>query len=133
MRKCAGHRVLALNRGEAEKYLTVKVLAPEESILKYLDKQIVTKENPFTAPVLREAAEDSYRRLIAPAIEREIRGSLTEKAETLPRKENEDAGLMARGILVNLGQLDIRLLHGEEAYMEGLKLNHGRRPMTPEP
>ena len=81
VRKCAGHRVLALNRGEAEKYLTVKVLAPEESILKYLDKQIVTKENPFTAPVLREAAEDSYRRLIAPAIEREIRGSLTEKAE----------------------------------------------------
>ena len=82
VRKCAGHRVLALNRGEAEKYLTVKVLAPEESILKYLDKQIVTKENPFTAPVLREAAEDSYRRLIAPAIEREIRGSLTEKAES---------------------------------------------------
>ena len=82
VRKCAGHRVLALNRGEAEKYLTVKVLAPEESILKYLDKQIVTKENPFTAPVLREAAEDSYRRLIAPAIEREIRDSLTEKAES---------------------------------------------------
>ncbi len=82
VRKCAGHRVLALNRGEAEKYLTVKVLAPEESILKYLDKQIVTKENPFTTPVLREAAEDSYRRLIAPAIEREIRGSLTEKAES---------------------------------------------------
>ena len=82
VRKCAGHRVLALNRGEAEKYLTVKVLAPEESILKYLDKQIVTKENPFTAPVLREAAGGSYRRLIAPAIEREIRGSLTEKAES---------------------------------------------------
>ena len=82
VRKCAGHRILALNRGEAEKYLTVKVLAPEESILKYLDKQIVTKENPFTAPVLREAAEDSYRRLIAPAIEREIRSSLTEKAES---------------------------------------------------
>ena len=82
VRKCVGHRILALNRGEAEKYLTVKVLAPEESILKYLDKQIVTKENPFTAPVLREAAEDSYRRLIAPAIEREIRGSLTEKAES---------------------------------------------------
>ena len=82
VRKCVGHRIQALNRGEAEKYLTVKVLAPEESILKYLDKQIVTKENPFTAPVLREAAEDSYRRLIAPAIEREIRGSLTEKAES---------------------------------------------------
>ena len=58
---------------------------------------------------------------------------LKEKAETLPRKANEDAGLMARGILVNLGVLDIDLLHGEEAYMQGLKLNHGRRSMTPEP
>lgn len=58
---------------------------------------------------------------------------LQEKAETLPRKANEDAGLMARGILVNLGQLDIDLLHGEEAYMQGLKLNHGRRKMVPLP
>ena len=58
---------------------------------------------------------------------------LKEKAETLPRKANEDAGLMARGILVNLGVLDIDLLHGEEAYMQGLKLNHGRRKMEPRP
>lgn len=58
---------------------------------------------------------------------------LKEAAETLPRKKNEDSGLMARGILVNLGELDIKLLHGQEAYKEGLKLNHGRRPMVPLP
>ncbi|HIZ78169.1 MAG TPA: RNA-binding transcriptional accessory protein [Candidatus Lachnoclostridium stercorigallinarum] len=81
VRKCAGHRVLALNRGEAEKYLTVKILAPEEVILRYLEKQVIIRDNPNTAPVLRAVVEDSYKRLIAPAIEREIRGSLTEKAE----------------------------------------------------
>ena len=81
VKKCAGHRVLALNRGEKEKVLTVKVEAPEENILRYLEKQIVTQDNPYTGPVLREVAADSYRRLIAPAIEREIRSALTETAE----------------------------------------------------
>lgn len=79
--KIAGHRVLALNRGEKEKILTVKVEAPEEDILRYLDKKVITRDNSITAPVLREVVEDSYRRLIAPAIEREIRSDLTEKAE----------------------------------------------------
>ena len=79
--KLAGHRVLALNRGEKEKILTVKVSAPEEEILQYLNRQVITRDNPVTAPVLREVVEDSYRRLIAPAIEREIRNELTEKAE----------------------------------------------------
>ena len=81
VKKCAGHRVLALNRGEKEKVLTVKVEAPKENILRYLEKQIITRDNPYTAPVLREVAADSYRRLIAPAIEREIRSALTETAE----------------------------------------------------
>ena len=81
VKKCAGHRVLALNRGEKEKVLTVKVDAPEETILRYLEKQVITQENPYTTPVLKEVAEDSYRRLIAPAIEREIRSFLTENAE----------------------------------------------------
>ena len=71
--KLAGHRVLALNRGEKEKFLTVKVEAPEEEILR--------SDNPYTTPVLKEAADDSYKRLIAPAIEREIRNELTERAE----------------------------------------------------
>ena len=79
--KVAGHRVLAINRGEKEKILTVKISAPEEEILRYLEKQVITKENKNTSPVLSAAVEDSYRRLIAPAIEREIRNDLTEKAE----------------------------------------------------
>ena len=79
--KIAGYRVLAVNRGEKEKFLTVKIEAPEEKILHYLEKQVITKDNPITSPVLREVIADSYKRLIAPAIEREIRGALTEKAE----------------------------------------------------
>ncbi|MDM8209487.1 Tex family protein [Mediterraneibacter glycyrrhizinilyticus] len=79
--KLAGHRILALNRGEKEKFLTVKVEAPEEDILLYLEKKIVHKDNPYTTSVLKETVEDSYHRLIAPAIEREIRNELTEKAE----------------------------------------------------
>ena len=81
VKKIAGHRVLALNRGEAEKVLTVKVNAPQERILRYLEKKMITKENEYTTPVICAAVEDSYDRLIAPAIEREIRNDLTEKAE----------------------------------------------------
>ena len=81
LKKLAGHRILALNRGEAEKVLTVKLEAPKERILRYLEKQLITRENPYTSPALAEVALDSYDRLIAPAIEREIRNELTEKAE----------------------------------------------------
>ena len=81
LKKAAGHRILALNRGEKEKFLTVKIEAPEERILRFLEKKVITKENPVTGPVLQEVAADSYNRLIAPAIEREIRNELTEKAE----------------------------------------------------
>ena len=81
VKKLAGHRVLALNRGEKEKFLTIKVAAPEEEILRYLEKQVITCDNPNTTPILKEVTEDSYKRLIAPAIEREIRSDLTEKAE----------------------------------------------------
>ena len=79
--KLAGHRILALNRGEKEKFLTVKIEAPEEDILRYLEKQVIRRDNPYTRPVLKDVVEDSYKRLIAPAIEREIRNELTEKAE----------------------------------------------------
>lgn len=81
VKKCAGHRVLALNRGEKEKILTVKIEAPVDTILRYLEKQTITRQNPYTTPLLLEAAADSYDRLIAPAIEREVRGELTETAE----------------------------------------------------
>ncbi len=79
--RLAGHRTLALNRGEKEKILTVKIEAPEEDILRYLEKKTIHTDNPYTTPVLKETVEDSYKRLIAPAIEREIRNDLTEKAE----------------------------------------------------
>ena len=81
IKKLAGHRILALNRGEKEKFLTVKVNAPEEEILRYLEHQVITKENPVTSPVLKEVVDDCYKRLIAPAIEREIRSNLTDQAE----------------------------------------------------
>ena len=81
IKKVAGHRTLALNRGEKEKVLTVKVVAPVERILMFLEKKVITSENPITTPVLKEVVADSYDRLIAPAIEREIRNELSEKAE----------------------------------------------------
>ena len=79
--KLPGHKILALNRGEKEKILTVKINAPEEDILRYLNKKIIVKENPNTTEILKEVVEDSYKRLTGPAIEREIRSSLTEMAE----------------------------------------------------
>ncbi|WP_097015730.1 Tex family protein [Anaerocolumna aminovalerica] len=79
--KLAGHRVLALNRGENEKILTVKVVAPEDRILRFLETKVIIRENPYTTNLLKATIEDSYKRLIAPAIEREIRNDLTEKAE----------------------------------------------------
>ncbi len=79
--RLAGHRILALNRGEKEKFLTVKIEAPEEDIIRYLEKKTIHGNNEYTAPVLKEAVADAYKRLIAPAIEREIRNDLTEKAE----------------------------------------------------
>ena len=81
VKKLAGHRILAINRGEKEKLLNVKLEVPEERIFAYLRKKLIVRENPYTTPVLEGAADDSYKRLIAPAIEREIRNELTERAE----------------------------------------------------
>lgn len=77
----ASHRVLALNRGEKEKFLTVRIEAPAEEILRYLEKHIIKRNNPYTTQILRTTIADAYSRLIAPAIEREVRSELTEKAE----------------------------------------------------
>ena len=81
VKKAAGHRILALNRGENEKILTVKIVAPEERILQFLAKKVIISGNEVTMPVLRDVIDDSYHRLIAPAIERDIRNELPEKAE----------------------------------------------------
>ena len=117
--KLAGHRVLALNRGEAEKVLSVKIEAPQEDILRFLEKQVITRDNPNTKPVLQETIADSYDRLIAPAIEREIRADLTEKAE--------DGAISVFG--KNLGQLLMQppiagkvVLGWDPAFRTGCKL-----------
>ncbi len=117
--KIAGHRVLALNRGEKEKFLVVKLEAPEERILGYLGKKIITTSNEALAAVLRDTIEDSYKRLIAPAIEREIRNELTEKAE--------DGAIKVFG--KNLGQLLMQppvagrnVLGWDPAFRTGCKL-----------
>lgn len=81
LKKVVGHRVLAINRGEKEKVLTVKVQAPEEEIIRYLEKMTILVNNEYTTPILKDVAQDSYHRLIEPAIEREIRNELSEKAE----------------------------------------------------
>ncbi|MBD5520054.1 MAG: RNA-binding transcriptional accessory protein [Lachnospiraceae bacterium] len=81
VKKVAGHRTLAINRGEDEKFLTVKVDAPEERILQYLRTKVIKNDNNVTTPILEDVITDSYDRLIAPAIEREVRNDLTEKAE----------------------------------------------------
>lgn len=81
LNKVAGYRILAMNRGEKEKFLTVKIAAPEDRIIGYLEKRIITQNNPYTSQLLQSAIADSYKRLIAGAIEREIRSDLTEKAE----------------------------------------------------
>lgn len=81
VKKIPGHRILAINRGEKEKVLTVRIEAPEERIISFLERQIIKKDNPYTSPVLSETIKDSYKRLIAGAIEREIRSELTEKAQ----------------------------------------------------
>lgn len=79
--KVAGHRVLAINRGEAEKILTVSIQAPEEKAIGYLEKRIITSDNEFTTPLLKATVQDAYDRLIAPAVERDIRSDLTSRAE----------------------------------------------------
>ncbi|MBR5047885.1 MAG: RNA-binding transcriptional accessory protein [Eubacterium sp.] len=81
LEKISGHRILAVNRGEKEKILTVKVEAPEKQILHALNKTLIRGQNPNTEPYIREAIADSYIRLIAPAIERDIRNELTERAQ----------------------------------------------------
>ncbi len=117
--KIAGHRTLAINRGEKEKILTVKIEAPTERIIRFLEKKVITKDNANTTPALQEAVADSYERLIAPAIERDIRNELTEKAE--------DGAISVFG--KNLEQLLMQppitgkgVLGGDPAFRTGCKL-----------
>ena len=81
VRKMTGYRTLAINRGEKEKFLSVKIDAPADEIIGYLIHEVVVRDNPNTNDILKDAIADSYERLIAPSIERDIRSSLTEAAE----------------------------------------------------
>ena len=81
VRKMTGYRTLAINRGEKEKFLSVKIDAPVDEIIGYLIREVVVRDNPNTNDILKDAIADSYERLIAPSIERDIRSSLTEAAE----------------------------------------------------
>ncbi|MCR4923452.1 MAG: RNA-binding transcriptional accessory protein [Lachnospiraceae bacterium] len=81
IKKAAGHRILALNRGEAEGFLTVTIEDPKDRILTYLEKKTITSDNEYTSPILKEVCKDAYTRLIEPSIERELRNDLTEMAE----------------------------------------------------
>lgn len=81
VRKMTGYRTLAINRGEKEKFLSVKIESPVDEITGYLIRQVIVRDNPNTNDILRNTITDSYERLIAPSIERDIRSSLTEAAE----------------------------------------------------
>ena len=81
VKKIAGHRILAINRGEKEKFLSVKIDVPEDDIVSYLIQKNIKHTNPEADEIISEAVKDSYKRLIAPAIERDIRNELTETAE----------------------------------------------------
>lgn len=117
--KIAGYRILAINRGEKEKFLTVKVVAPEERIVRYLKKKTMVNDNEYTTPALTATVEDSYKRLIAPAIEREVRNELTERAEDVSIKvfgKNLEQLLMQPPIV---GQV---VLGWDPAFRTGCKL-----------
>ncbi|MCR4782314.1 MAG: RNA-binding transcriptional accessory protein [Lachnospiraceae bacterium] len=118
--KIAGFRVLALNRGEKEKFLQVKINAPEEDILNYLEKKVIVKDNPNTNEVLREAVSDSYSRLIAPSIEREVRNMLTENAED---KAIDVFKKNLSGLLMQPPIAGLTVLGWDPAFRTGCKLS----------
>ena len=113
------HRILAINRGEKEKFLKVKLETPDEKILDYLEKQIILDKKSQFAGLLEEAIQDSYKRLIAPSIEREIRNDLTEKAE---EKAIKVFGKNAKQLLMQPPIKDIVVMGFDPAYRTGCKI-----------
>ena len=113
------HRILAINRGEKEEFLKVKLETPDDKILNYLEKQIVQDVKSQFAIILNEVIEDSYKRLIAPSIEREIRADLTEKAE---EKAIKVFGKNAKQLLMSPPIKDITVMGFDPAYRTGCKI-----------
>ena len=118
--KMANHRVLALNRGEKEKVLRVKLVSPDDQIVTWLKKQVVTNEKALTTPLLNAAVEDSYKRLISPSIEREIRNHLTERAEEEAIKV---FGKNTKSLLLVAPVKDMRVLAIDPSFRTGCKLS----------
>lgn len=119
LKKLAGHNILAINRGEKEGILSVKIELPMEKFCRYLEKKIITKENPYTTPVLQDTIKDSYTRLIEPSIERELRSYLTENAQDMAIK------VFAKNLEQLLMQPPIRdkvVLGWDPAFRTGCKL-----------
>ncbi|HZX21413.1 MAG TPA: Tex family protein [Clostridia bacterium] len=117
--RIANHRVLALNRGEKEKKLKVKLISPDDEIIEDLINQTVTNDKSITNEVLKEATEDSYKRLISPSIEREIRNTLTEKAEEEAIKV---FGKNTKPLLLTAPVRDVRVLAIDPGYRTGCKI-----------
>ena len=117
--KIANHRILALNRGENEKKLKVKLLSPDDEVIGYLTKQVITNNNAITKNVLQEAIEDSYKRLISPSIEREVRNLLTERAEEEAIKV---FGKNTKPLLLIAPVKDVRVLAIDPSYRTGCKI-----------
>ena len=117
--KIANHRILAINRGEKEKKLKVKLSSPDEDIILYLNKQVIVNSKAITTSLLQEAIEDSYKRLISPSIEREIRNLLTEKAEEEAIKV---FGKNTKPLLLIPPVKDVRVLAIDPSFRTGCKL-----------
>ncbi len=117
--KIANHRILALNRGEKEKKIKVRLVSPDDSVIEYLKKQVIRNKNTITNTLLGEAIEDSYKRLISPSIEREIRSILTERAEEEAIKV---FGKNTKPLLLMAPVKDVRVLAIDPSYRTGCKI-----------
>ena len=117
--KIANHRILAINRGEKEKKLKVKLNSPDEKIINYLISKEITNENAITAEYYLSSIQDSYKRLIAPSIEREIRNMLTERAEEEAIKV---FGKNTKNLLMVPPVKDVRILAVDPSFRTGCKL-----------
>ena len=113
------HRILAINRGEKEEFLKVKIESPDEKIINYLERKIIQDEQSQFAPILKNIIEDSYKRLIAPSVEREIRADLTERAE---EKAIKVFGKNAKQLLLQPPIKDIVVMGFDPAYRTGCKI-----------
>ena len=119
LRSLPSHRILAINRGEKEEYLKVKVEKPDEKVIDFIEKDIIKDKNNQFGKILEESIEDSYKRLIEPSVDRELRNELSEKAE---EKAIKVFGKNAKQLLLQAPIKNITVLGFDPAYRTGCKL-----------